>query len=138
MLRETMSKTIANDSETLRKFQRRAKRLLHRLATSGLGLRRNDFSIRVRDSTSGGSGLVSLQTDHWYIALSAPVSGRNAAVVTYAHCKGRNSNPTGPVRHARIDSVLDIHRLARQLRPQSDSSPGLSQRAAPLRSRMRR
>ena len=137
MLRATLSKTIARDTESLRKFQRRAKRLLHRLATSGLGLRRDDFSIRMRDSTSDRDGLVSLQTDHWYIAMSAPVPGRRVEV-TYAPCKGRNSNPTGPVQHARIDSVLDIHRFARQLRPRSDSSAGLGERAAPLRSRMRR
>jgi hypothetical protein len=66
MLRESTSKTIAHDSEALRKFQRLAKRLLHRLATSGLGLRRNDFSIRMRESTSDRVGLVSLQTDDWY------------------------------------------------------------------------
>jgi len=60
MLRATLRKTIARETESLRKFQRWAKRLLHRLATSGLGLRRNDFRIRVRDSTSVRDGLVSL------------------------------------------------------------------------------
>ena len=137
MLRATLSKTIDRDTESLRKFQRQAKRLLHRLATSGLGLRRNDFSIRMRDSTSVRGGLVSLQTDHWYIALSAPVPGHRAEL-TYVPCKGRNGRQTGPVRHARIDSVLDVHRFARQLQPPSDSSAGLRERAAPLRNQMRR
>jgi hypothetical protein len=131
-VRGTAIKTGAHNTASQRKFQRQAKRLLHRLATAGLGLRRSDFSIRVRDSTSGAGGLVSLQADHWYIALSAPLLGRHAEV-TYAPCNGRNSRPTGPVKHARIDTVLDIHRFARQLQPRSDSSAGLK-----LRSYMRR
>ncbi len=137
MFHETLHRNIADNMGAQRKFQRQAKRLLHRLATNGMGLRRNDFNIRVRDAASSASGLVSLQTDHWYIALSAPVAGK-LAEVRYAPCKGRKGRPTGEFHHAGIDSVLDVHKFARHLQSRPELSVRPREHTAPLRRQMRR
>ena len=136
MLHETYSKATARDLTVRRKFQRQAKRLLYRLATNGLGLTRNDFHIRVADGISGGAVLVSLQTDRWYVTVSPPLQGQRANV-TYLPCNGRRSPPTGPVKYARIGSVLDVHRFARELKQASNSSGGAKPTTA-LRSHIRR
>jgi hypothetical protein len=136
MLHETFNKAATRDLTVRRKFQRQAKRLLYRLATNGLGLRRNDFQIRVADGISGGAILVSLQTDQWYVTVSPPLQSQRANV-TYLTCNGRDSLPTGPVKYARIGSVLDVHRFARELKQASTPSVGAKPNTT-LRSNIRR
>src|SRR5581483_10978344 len=115
------NKPLTDDTASKRKFHRQARRVLYRLATNGLGLRRCDFSVRVRarDYIREGASLVALQTEHWYIAVSAPLRGGGVEVI-YAPCSGRSGRRIGLVQYARIDSVFDVHSFARLLRPVCD------------------
>ena len=115
MLREIRARTLTHNFTAKRSFERRAKRLLHRLAIHGLHLHRHMFLIRVVYTLSGSHIAVCLQSRRWYVAVSAPHPGRRPQV-SYVISGNQTSRMEWWLGRAHIDSLLDVRRFARQLR----------------------